>query len=266
MVKILHEMTPFSAADVVVVSNCEEVRLIIAGGDQPKPDAGATILTQKPAHDGGMPHPPVVFKDAFNFMKMKDLNRGGKSSRATLVAEGLIGGQVVTRDVCRPALRPTRLVLSFDQRGLPLVADGSDLITVVASVTDDNGTVKRLNDGVVRFTVEGPGTLVGDAACGANPKPLRWGTAPALIRAGGTPGVITVRAEAAWSGVFVATTASITINSVAPTIPLVTPACVQRDLALGMRVDAATARDARAGLGEVERQQSATETQPAGER
>lgn len=266
LVKIIHEMTPFSAADVVVLGNCEEVRLTIAGGDQGEPAAGATVLTLKPVRDGGMPHPPVVFKGAFDFMKIKSLNRGGKSSRATLVAEGLIGGRVVARDVCRPALRPTRLALTIDQRGLPLVADGADLVTVVAGITDDTGTVKRLNDGMVRFTVGGTGTLVGDAASGANPKALRWGTAPALIRAGGTPGVITVQAEAAWPGIFAAATATISITTIAPAIPLVTPACVQRDLVRGARVDAVAAGAARAGLGEVERQQSATEGQPAGVR
>ena len=266
LVKIVHEMTPFSGGDVVVLGNCEEVRLTIAGGDQAEPAAGAAVLTQKPERDGGMPHPPVVFKGAFDFMKLKNLNRGGKSSRATLVAEGLIGGRVVARDVCRPSLRPTRLTLTVESHGLPLVADGADLITVVAGVTDDNGVVKRLNDGAVRFTVSGAGMLVGNAACGANPKDLRWGTAPALIRARGTPGVITVQAEASWPGIFAPAPASITITTIAPAIALVTPACDQRDLVRGVRVDATAANDARAGLGAVERQQSATEGQPAGVR
>lgn len=260
MVKIANEMTPFSAGDVVVLGNCEEVRLTLNGGEQANPAPGAVVMSQKPVHDGGMPHPPVVFRGAFDFMQLKALS--DKGGHPMLVAEGLIGGRVVARDVRRPAMRATRLQLEADSCGLPLVADGSDLITVIASVVDYNGTVKRLNDGALRFTVSGAGQLVGDAASGANPKPISWGTAPALIRASGVPGVITVRAEPAWPGTYSATPATLTLTTIAPAIPQVTPACDQRDVVRGARPAAVPEHEARAGLQTIESQQ-AEEVHPA---
>jgi len=256
MVKIVHDQSPFSAADVVVVSNCEEVRLIVNNGDKQELAPGSVVLTQKPIHDGGLPHPPVVFRNAFAFTKLKELSRIGKYGVAGMVAEGLIGGRVVAREVCRPAMRPVRLKLEADHRGLPLVADGSDLITVIASLVDDAGTVKHLNDGAVRFTVSGAGRLVGDGSSGANLKDLRWGTAPALIRASGQPGVVTIQAEAAWPGIHTPTATTLTLNTIAPAIPLVTPACDQRDQSINARgVDDAAATAARSGLQVIEHHQ-----------
>jgi beta-galactosidase len=254
MVRILHEMTPFSAADVVVATNCEEVRLRFAGGE---------TLVQKPERDGGMPHPPVVFKDVFDYMRLKELGRAGRSSQATMVAEGLIGGEVVAREVRHAALRPERLVLEADLRGMPLVADGSDIVRVVASVVDRRGTVKRLYEGDVHFTVTGPGMVVGDVRSGANPKPLRWGTAPILIRASGEPGVITVRAQPVWPGAHHRLApAELEITTIAPAIPLVTLAAESRDLATGRRVAALEDDTIQAGIKEMEQQQEAFEEQP----
>ena len=265
MVKIVHDMSPFSASDVVVVGNCEEVRLIVNGGDRPEPAAGAVVLTQKPADDGGLPHPPVVFRNVFSFVKLKELSRTGKSGIAGMVAEGLIGGRVVARDVCRPAMRPVRLKLEADLRGVPPVADGSDLITVVASLVDDAGTVKHLNDSAVRFTVSGAGCLVGDASSGANPKALRWGTAPALIRASGQPGVITIRAETVLPGIHTPAAATLTLNTIAPAIPLVTPALDQQDRPMEVNPsnERAAAAD-RSSLGTIERRQIEMEAKRGG--
>ncbi len=187
MVYIAHEMTPFSEKDVTVFTNCEEVRLIVLGKD---------TLTQKPADQGlKMPHPMVVFKDVFDFMELKSLNRQRKSSQACLVAEGFIGGKVVARYEKRPALRPAKIVLSIENKGMTLEANGSDFVTVVASVTDAAGNVKRLNNSTIRFDVEGEGELLGGAENEANPRKLEWGTAPALIRSMLKSGVIKVKAS-----------------------------------------------------------------------
>ena len=52
--------------------------------------------------------------------------------------------------------------------------------------------VKRLNNSIIRFTVEGEGRLLGgDVAC-VNPMPVVWGSAPALIQATGRAGKIKV--------------------------------------------------------------------------
>lgn len=51
----------------------------------------------------------------------------------------------------QPARRPERIVLHVDDEGLQLRADGSDKIVVVASIVDEWGVVKRLNNGHIRF-------------------------------------------------------------------------------------------------------------------
>ena len=74
-------------------------------------------------------------------------------------------------------------------------ANGTDIMVVVASVTDNKGTVKRLNDEVIEFSIEGEGSIVGDASIGANPRSVQWGTAPVIIRSTTKPGTIKLTAK-----------------------------------------------------------------------
>ena len=63
MVGIAHELTQVSGSDVIVYSNCEEVRLRWLGrvvGTQ-RPDAGYR----------GLPHPPFTFAKAFDYAVIK---------------------------------------------------------------------------------------------------------------------------------------------------------------------------------------------------
>ena len=71
------------------------------------------------------------------------------------VAEGIIDGKVVATTTKMPSRRSTKLRLYVDHEGTSLVADGSDFVTVVAEVTDDNGNVKRLAKENILFSVEG---------------------------------------------------------------------------------------------------------------
>lgn len=48
--------------------------------------------------------------------------------------------------------------------------------------------------------MEGSATLVADSATLTNPSPVRWGTAPILLRAGTQPGRIKVRAAVCHAG------------------------------------------------------------------
>ena len=49
-----------------------------------------------------------------------------------------------------PSKRNEQLVLTVDS-GLPLRANGSDMVTVIASITDKDGYVKRLSQETVIF-------------------------------------------------------------------------------------------------------------------
>lgn len=210
-VKILHEMTPFSGKDVWVVSNCDEVKLSFLE----KP-----VGTLKCKSDGiGMPHPPVCFKNAFDFMALKELTRDGLYGRVTMKAEGYIKGSKVAETEIRPAYRPEKLVLKVDDMGIPLKADGGDFVPVIAYLTDKNGTVKRLSSGFIKFIVEGEGQLIDDGCIGANPTPLRWGEAVALVRATATPGKVTLTAEPIFPGIFMPEPVSVTITTEPADLP-----------------------------------------------
>lgn len=192
MVYIAHSMTPFSPRDVTVYSNCEEVRLTYCKD-------GKTWLYQK-KDTAGMPSPVITFQGVFDVMKDKALARAGKHADSYLLAEGMMEGKVVATHQVFPARRPSRLLLWVDDEGVPLKADGSDMVVVVAAVADEQGRIKRLNNGEVQFEIEGPATLVADSETFTNPAPVRWGTAPVLVRAGLQPGKIKIRASVPWKG------------------------------------------------------------------
>lgn len=213
MVYIAHEMTPFSPKDVTVYSNCDEVRLTVYKN-------GKQYTYQKEKHVAGMPSPVILFQDVYNFMQEKTLSRAGKQADIYLLAEGLMNGKVVAQDKCMPARRPSKIILWLDNNGVDLVADGSDFVTVVAAIADQNGTIKRLNNDQIRFTVSGEGSIVGEKSGFVNPRPIEWGTAPILVRSSLNPGNITVHAEVLLKGSQKPVAGEITFKSVVPVLPL----------------------------------------------
>ncbi len=214
MVYIANAMTPFSPSDVTVYSNCDEVRLT-RGID------GKTYTYRKDRHAVGMPSPVITFKDVWNVMDDKKASRDRHQDKSYLLAEGLMDGKVVATDTVRPARRPTHLRLFVDDDDVRMKADGSDLVAVVAEVTDDRGTVKRLNNEQVRFEVSGPGRLVADEKSFTNPRAVQWGTAPVLVQSSVVPGTIKVTASVVWQGEETPSIAEIEIPTVRPDHPLV---------------------------------------------
>lgn len=193
VVYIANECTPFSPKDVTVFSNCDSVRLSVNG----------EFLDEKRIRSdaNGLKHEPAVFSNAWDFMENKRLDRDGKESSVRLVAEGIVDGKVVATHEVRPARRPEKIRLRLDvEEGQELMANGSDIIPVIAEVTDRRGTVKRLNDEEVVFTVEGPAELVTEAPDGTLTRAVAWGTAPALVRLATQPGQVTVRASVRHAG------------------------------------------------------------------
>ncbi len=186
MVYVAHSMSPFSPKDVTVFSNCDEVRLTV----QDKPPV--TLPTKNTKR--GLPHPPAVFPNVWDFQKSKQLTRNRQEGKDRIVAEGLVNGQVVCRHEVAPSRRPDHLKLELDTK-TELVADGSSVAVVVASMVDANGSVKRLNNEEVVFDVQGPASIVGGVEQQLNPKRIQWGTAPVLVRMGTEPGKVTVNAS-----------------------------------------------------------------------
>lgn len=186
MVKIAHELTQVSGSDVIVYSNCEEVRLTWLG---------KVVATQKP--DTGynaLPHPPVTFKNVFDYGVIKKDYRDWQIV-PEMVAEGLIGGQVVTREVRRYPQRTTGIAVTIDDVGVGLSADGADFVPVRATVVDNKGVPKVLGSESVYFEVEGPAEIIDSPAARNNPAKAEFGVATVLLRATTQPGVIRVKAH-----------------------------------------------------------------------
>jgi len=209
MIYIAHEMTPFSAKDVTIFSNCDEVRLTVFKG-------GKQYSHKKDKARKGMPSPVIVFEHAFDVMEDKAMTRAGKEADVYLLAEGIMDGKVVATHKRMPARRPTKIMLSLDNDGVSLVADGSDFVTVVAAIADRNGTIKRLNNEHIRFKVSGEGSILGEDSGFVNPRPVEWGTSPLLLRSSLKSGKITVYAEVLLKGSQKPVSGEISFESVAP--------------------------------------------------
>lgn len=207
MVYIAHEITPFSDSDIVVFTNCDSVRLIAYDKD---------TLIQKVIHEEkGLPNVPLVFKDVFDFWEMREYTYVQKNwQKVSFVAEGIINGKVVATHKRMPSRRSTKLRLTLDHEGQSLIADGSDFAVVIAEVTDDNGNVRRLAKENIFFSVEGEGTIIGDAQIGANPRVVEFGSSPVLIRSTKKPGKITIKARPVFEGVHTPSPAELVIESV----------------------------------------------------
>lgn len=163
----------------------------------------------------------ITFPDVYDFMTDKALSRAGRQDEVYLLAEGLIDGKVAATHKVMPARRPEKLLLWADSEGTELKADGSDFVTVVAAVADKNGNIKRLNNYSIHFTVEGEGRLLGGADIMANPAPVRWGTAPALIQSTLTPGKIRITASVSFDGSQMPVSGELILETKPAALPLV---------------------------------------------
>lgn len=209
MVYIAHEMTQFSPADVTVFSNCDEVRLtVFEGGKQYRWKRSFSPLK--------MPSPIITFKDVYDIMEVKALSRAGKRKQVYMLAEGLKDGKVVATHKRYSSNKPLKVRIRIDDDGLPLTADGSDIVTIIAEIVDDRGDVKRLSNHQIRFSVEGEGELLEGTSIGVNPVRVVWGSAPILLRATATPGKIKIKAEVLGEGVQAIEDAEIEIETTAP--------------------------------------------------
>lgn len=207
MVFIAHEISPFSDSDITIFSNCEEVRLIVYGKDT------ITQKVEKPQY--GMPHPPIVFKDIFEFNSMREYPYVQKQwQKVTFVAEGLINGKVVCSTSKMPSRRSTKLSLRIDNEGRQLYADGSDFVPVICEVTDDEGNVRRLAKEQILFTIEGEGEIIGGSQIGANPRTVEFGSAPVLVRSTINAGKIKLHARVLFEGEHAPTPADIEFESI----------------------------------------------------
>ena len=214
MVYIANAMTPFSPKDVTVYSNCDEVRLTYCKN-------GKQFIYKKEKTDEGMPSPIITFKDVWDVMYDKQLARKNKHEESYLLAEGIVDGEVVATHKVMPARRPSKIILWADNEGTETIADGSDLITVIAAIADENGNIKRLNNYHIKFEIEGPGELVASKETFTNPREVQWGTAPILVRAKAQTGNIKIKASVVPYGTHTPMSAELIIPTTKAIHPLI---------------------------------------------
>lgn len=214
MVFIANAMTSFSPKDVTVYSNCDEVRLTYCKN-------GKQFIYKKEKTDEGMPSPIITFKDVWDVMYDKQLARKNKHEESYLLAEGIVNGKVVATHKVMPARRPSKIILWADNEGTETIADGSDLITVIAAIADENGNIKRLNNYHIKFEIEGPGELVASKETFTNPREVQWGTAPILVRAKAQTGNIKVKASVVPNGIHTPMSAELIIPTTKAIHPLI---------------------------------------------
>lgn len=214
MVYIANAMTPFSPKDVTVYSNCDKVRLTYCKN-------GKQFIYKKEKTNEGMPSPIITFKDVWDVMYDKQLARKNKHEESYLLAEGIVDGEVVATHKVMPARRPSKIILWADNEGTETIADGSDLITVIAAIADENGNIKRLNNYHIKFEIEGPGELVASKETFTNPREVQWGTAPILVRAKAQTGNIKVKASVVPNGTHTPMSAELIIPTTKAIHPLI---------------------------------------------
>lgn len=214
IVYIAHEMTPFSPADVTVYSNCEKVQLTVYEG-------GKKYIHVQEKQKRTFPSPVILFKDVYSYDGWKEISRNNQLDKVFMLAEGFIGGKLVaTHKVC-PSNRAEKIVLALDNENVNLIADGSDFVTVVATITDDEGNIKRLSNYHISFEIEGEGRILGDASCLANPRPVVWGDAPVLIQSTTRSGKIKIKAHVIFEGSRMPVEGELTFESYPAELPFI---------------------------------------------
>ncbi len=215
MIYIANELTPFSPKDIDVYTNCDEVQLIRYGGKD-------TLTHTRPERKANeMRSRIVTFDNAFNIMQDKQMNRSGKEGNSYFEAQGLIGGKVVATHKIYPSRRPSKLVLTVDNESTNLTADGADIVTIVASITDERGEIKHLNNYFVKFEIEGEGRLLANSATMTNPRAMVWGSAPILVQSSLKAGKIKVRASVIFEGKHIPISGEIELESIAPKFDMI---------------------------------------------
>ncbi len=187
-VHIIHELTQISSSDVVVVSNCDKVRLRFM-------DLDRTLDIKKYKGKGGTIVLPLVFEDFFDFKAITEHYRG-KTHKLKMIAEGIVGKKTVCKSEKCYAERTSGLRIISDDLGVKLLADGSDFFPVRIEVIDNKGVTKVLASERIYLDVSGEGELICPSDNDDGILDTEFGTATALIRSTLNPGKITLTAYA----------------------------------------------------------------------
>jgi len=112
-------------------TNCEEVELLLNGKSMGKQKA--------------VPYTKLIWDLIY---------KSGK-----LEARGYKGGKIITKDIVETTSAPVQIFMSSDCSTLK--ADGCDVAVIRVSIKDVKGRVVPTADNLVKFTIEGPGRIIG---------------------------------------------------------------------------------------------------------
>lgn len=174
-----------SLREIYVYSNAATVTLSVELAGNILWEKSAVPYTDEKA--GYLPHPPFSFAEV------------PYSKGTTLCAKGYDkDGNLIAQEERKTAGTPHHLHLYADLLGIPMQADGNDLVFLRAEVLDEQGTICTDVESRVYFQTEGDAEIVGtgNLFVEANPAPVEAGIASVYLRAGKTPGTIKVHAEA----------------------------------------------------------------------
>lgn len=175
-----------SPDDVMVISNAERVELIVDG---------ESMGIQTPDElKFPVNHPPFTFKGArMNYKKRFNYN----DVRSELVARAYVGDTVVAETKVKTPGVPKSLKLEADLMGMPLYANGADVVAVRCYICDIDGQVNPFaGDGhPVYLEVEGEGEIIGDISLLANPIFPEAGVATFLVKTTEKAGEIKLKAR-----------------------------------------------------------------------
>jgi beta-galactosidase len=156
-------------APLAVFSNCDRLRVYIGGELRGE----FTPARDRFPH---LPHPPIF---------CTGLGTLWGPSWQELHLVGLVGDEVIAEQ--RFPAHNDAVTLQVEIDDTVLTADGTDMTRVVISHTDEFGNVQPHSRVAVLIDVDGPATLVGPSPCA-----LAGGVAAVYVRAGNTPGRVTV--------------------------------------------------------------------------
>jgi len=163
--------------EVTVFSNADEVALFLNGKQ---------IAKNKPSKDtiyDGLDHAPFHFKNI-------------KYKVGELVAKGYYKKGKSIKTSKQTPEKAYAIKLQLDTKGRKFTADGNDILMAYATVVDKKGTTVSNTKNLVKFSVKGDASIVGDHTnINANPMFTEYGVAPALIRAGNTAEEVAVYAK-----------------------------------------------------------------------
>jgi beta-galactosidase len=163
----------------MISSNCDHLKLFIKRDGAWQPLAEADPDRKQFAH---LKYAPFSVSLGEGLRNWGDLR-----------IDGFVGGkQVISRTMSGSGVDHAFRLVPDD---LTLVADAADTTRVVLRVEDEFGNIRPFAADAISFELTGPATLIGD-----NPFGLIGGTGAVWVRAGETPGIVTLSAKHPWLG------------------------------------------------------------------